>query len=220
MKRTTAAIGVTALAGLCLVGGPAAGATASGAGGAGAGGLSAGGGSVRVVRAAMVEHAVGSASVRGGTTTLTLDDGSRLNVPTSVYRSTQAARAALARRHLATPANTVYGSCGYSYTYLYDWSSLTYRLAVGFHVNADAVHYSWEAYVNGAGRTRYEYHYTSSGGLNFRQDWSGGHTGKVPAADLYDAETTYGAAVLWYGDVCSAKPTSDAAHITSSSGGH
>ena len=153
-----------------------------------------------------------SAVTHGDTVTVTLASGNRFDLPATTYRHS---KAALAKSTGVHPNNTVFGNCGYSYTYLYDWyGARHYRLAVGFHVDAAAVAYSWGAYVNGAGRTYYEYHYRASGGLAFRHDWAGGHTGTVPRSDYYDADTYYGAAELYYGSWCFAGYSSDAQYVS------
>jgi hypothetical protein len=163
---------------------------------------------VSVHRTAMTLQREVSAVRHGLNTTVTLDSGAKFTLPTTAYQEGNRRASTVVR-----PANTVFGNCGYSYTYLYDWGTRLYRLAVGFHVDSPAVGYSWSAYVNGAGSHRYSYHYTASGGLAFRSDWSGGHTGTVPGADWYDADTTYGAAQLYYGTWCFAGYTSDATYV-------
>jgi len=156
-----------------------------------------------------IQKEIGAITV-SGVTTVTLDNGRSFNIPATVYRE---AKAKISRQG-ARPNNTAFGDCGYSYTYLYNWGNRTYRLAVGFHVDAPAIDYSWSAYVNGAGNTYYDYHYTAGGGLAFSSDWAGGHTGTVPRADYYDADTYYGAAELWYGSWCFAAYTSDSTYVS------
>lgn len=133
-----------------------------------------------------LQHQV-SALHRGTTVVVTLDNGAKFSIPAAEYDRAQQ-RAA----QVVQPQDTAFGDCGYSYTYLYDWGNRQYRLAVGFHVDSSAVDYYWDAEVQGAGSHRYNYHYSAGGGLAWRSDWAGGHTGTVPAPDFYDADTTDG----------------------------
>ncbi len=197
-----AAITSTALVGIVAVGvSPASAAVASSA--------STGPRLVSVTRTPMTEHRPVSVTRQGSVTRITMDNGQQVTMPTTTYQAVQARV-----KQGVTPNNTVFGNCGYSYTYLYNWyGTRQYRLAVGFHVNHAATWYSWEAEVQGAGNTRYNYTYNASGDLWFRSDWAGGHTGTVPRADYYDADTTYGVAELWTGDFCFAGYTSDSTYV-------
>lgn len=165
-------------------------------------------------RTAMTVQKEVSAVTKGDEVVVTLDNGKSFTIPAAEYRQAQSRVKQSRARHGVQPQNTVFGNCGYSYTYLYDWGNRTYRLAVGFHVDAPAIDYSWGAYVNGAGSTYYEYHYTAGGGLAWRTNWAGGHTGTVPRADYYDADTYWGAAELWYGSWCFAAYTSDYTYVS------
>ncbi|MCA1572190.1 MAG: hypothetical protein LC798_18145 [Chloroflexi bacterium] len=89
-----------------------------------------------------------------------------------------------------------------------DIGSLEYTMTTGFDIDDPAVGYVWEAYVNGAGSTPYEYHYDVAGGLAARTSWQGRHVANVPAGDLYAADVipAGSSALLANGGVCGVAP--------------
>src|SRR3954468_12756807 len=70
----------------------------------------------------MTMHHEVSAVPRGSNIVVTLDNGASFAVPAREYKHAQQQA-----RNRIQPLNTVFGNCGYSYTYLYDWGSLKYR---------------------------------------------------------------------------------------------
>lgn len=164
----------------------------------------------------MRTHRITKARTSGKETVVTLDNGQTIRMSTVTYHRAQQAFAT--RSRTMTPKDEVDGDCGTAYINIHNGDpALQYIMSTGFHVYAAATAYGWSAYINGAGDHYYEYHYTSGGDLAFDNDWSGGHTGYVPAADLYSADIDIGGSWAWlYTDtMCSAGPAFAEAYIFS-----
>ena len=114
-----------------------------------------------------------------------------------------------------TPNGTVTGDCGSSYiTLKMKDDGHPVAIKTGFHVNDWAVAYDWFATINGPGN--YLHEYSSSGSLDFENDWNGGYQSNNDEAEgLYEAAVDPGVsdALLWTGDICFSGGPIDAAYL-------
>ncbi len=171
----------------------------------------------KVATKALTSHRV--ASVNSQTMTLTLDNGQHITLTRQGYdrwmSALHAHHGSVAPNGAVTPGsggvvspdNTVPGSCGYSFDYLYDDGGLNYDALTGFHVNSTAVYFGWLIFVNGAGGTYYQQQFPDHGNIN-SFDWSHDYIGRVPAPDFYstDVDPNDSYAILDSGDICTAAP--------------
>lgn len=98
-----------------------------------------------------------------------------------------------------------YGSCGSSYVNLgYKSNGEPVRMTTGFHTNDTSIRYGWNVGISGPPNSGYQYNYTSSGDLAFRNDWNGSHnSGKNYARGTYIASvSTSSYSILYWGGVC------------------
>jgi hypothetical protein len=108
------------------------------------------------------------------------------------------------------PDNIVGGDCGDSYMWLYAVGSHYTTAVTGFDLNTAAISYYWQiAVVDGAGTAYHSW----GGGLAFDESWADTWTSWHSVTGYSWAQVTFGTALLWNGEVCTAEYPWDWAYV-------
>lgn len=111
------------------------------------------------------------------------------------------------------PNNTVYGTCGSSYVYLYDLAGASFAMKTGFSVNGNAFDFDWYVNVRGEDSVQIDNWDWSDSGPQFpSSSWTSGYqtSSQDTFAGSYSvARVVSGQAILTSGVICTSGHPSD-----------
>lgn len=139
-----------------------------------------------------------------GNVQVLLEDGQTVSVPSKLANLVLHAHRPAASG--PQPNAVVSGDCGFSYVDLgHRPDGTPVYMYTGFHTNTPSIAYNWNVGISGPPNSGYQYNYTASGDLFFRNNWRGSHTsGRAYPGGFYTAavSSNYSFSILETGSIC------------------